>query len=133
MSKNTHSQAGFTIVELLITIILLALAVPVLGSLVSMLSGVNDRARDLALIHALAENKIESLRSAGFGNLALGTTSFTSELPSSIATPRSAQYVVTSVSTPLKQVQITISYNDHGQTRTLNYRTYIGELGVGQY
>ncbi len=133
MSKNTHSQAGFTIVELLITIVLLALAVPVLGSLVSMLSGVNDRARDMAIIHALAENKVESLRSAGFGNLAVGTVTFTSELPSTIATPRSAQYVVTSPSVALKQVQITISYNDHGQTRTLNYRTYVGELGVGQY
>jgi prepilin-type N-terminal cleavage/methylation domain-containing protein len=130
---RTQKQSGFTIVELIVTIVILALSVPVMASLVSMLSSLNDRARDMAQIHALTEYKIEALRSIGFSGLTNGTTSFASELPSTIATPRSASYTISSHSTSMKQVDLTVSYNDHGATRSFSYRTYIGELGVGQY
>jgi prepilin-type N-terminal cleavage/methylation domain-containing protein len=130
---RTQKQSGFTIVELVVTMVILALAVPVMASLVSMLGSLNDRARDMAQLHALTEYKVEALRSIGFSGLTNGTTSFTSELPATIATPRSASYTISSHSTSIKQVDISISYNDHGTTRSFGYRTYIGELGVGQY
>jgi prepilin-type N-terminal cleavage/methylation domain-containing protein len=130
---RSHKQSGFTIVELVVTIVILALSVPVMASLVNLLSSLNDRARDMAQIHALTEHKIEALRSMGFTTLTNGTTNFTSELSSSIAAPRSATYTISSASSSVKQIDVSVSYNDHGTTRTLSYRTYIGELGVGQY
>lgn len=99
----------------------------------SMIDSLNDRARDRASVNALVENKVEGLRSISFVGLTDGTTDFTSELPASIGAPRSAVYTVSSVSPALKQVDVVVTYNDHGQTRTTTYRTYIGELGVGQY
>lgn len=126
-------QAGFTIIELLIAIAVVGILVPTLGGFINTLNGLNDRARDLNLANSLAENKTESLRSMGFTALSDGTTTFTSELPATLGSPKSATYTVSTPNTGIKQVDMTISYTDHGTTRTMQYRTYVGELGVGQY
>lgn len=131
MSK--FSQDGFTIVELLVVTVIFALTVPALASMITTLDSINDRARDLSYVNALVENKAESLRSISFVGLSNGTTDFSSELPATISQPRSATYTISTVSPALKQVEMNITYNDHGRTRNLVYKTYIGELGVGQY
>ncbi len=130
---SRNLEQGFTMVELLVTIIVLSILVPAFVTMITTLDSINDRARDMAAVHALAEYKIEGLRSINFTGLTNGTTNFTNELPATIAVPRSATYTVSSVNAALKQVDIAVSYNDHGSTRNLSYRTYIGELGVGQY
>lgn len=132
LTYKDRSQ-GFTITELVVTLTLLAVTVPALAGFISTLSGTNDRARDMATIQGLVENKVESLRSASFTSLTDGTTTFTSELASTIASPRSATYTVSTLNAALKQVDVAVTFNDHGTARTLNYRTYVGELGVGQY
>lgn len=131
MSRKT--EKGFTIIELLIAIAVVGILVPTLVGFVTTLNRLNDRARDLTLINSLAENKIESLRSIGYSGIDPGTTSFSGELPITLGNPKSASYVVTSPNTGIRQIDLTISYNDHGSTQTVQYRTYIGELGVGQY
>lgn len=120
-------------VELVVTISVFAIIVPALASMLGQLDSVNDKARDMAVVHALVENKVESLRSISFTGLTDGSTDFTGELPQTVAAPRSASYTVSAVNAALKQVDVSITYNDHGATRNLTYRTYIGELGVGQY
>lgn len=130
---TSKRPSGFTVVELLVTIGLLALAVPALATLINTVSAINDRSRDLASVHALVENKMESLRSISYTGLTNGTTDFSSELAATIAQPRSATYTISSLNASVKQVDVSVSYNDHGETRNLTYRTYIGELGVGQY
>ncbi len=127
------SEQGFTIIELLVTIAVVGIMVPTLAGFVNTLNRFNDRARDLTLVNSLAENKVESLRSVGYSAINTGTTSFVSELPTSIGSPRTATYTVTIPTTGIKQVDVAVSYNDHGTTQSVNYRTYIGELGVGQY
>lgn len=131
VAKTT--EQGFTIIELLVTIAVVGIMVPTLVGFVNTLNRFNDRARDLTLVNSLAENKVESLRSIGFSSINTGTVSFTSEMPASLGSPRSADYTVTVPSTGIKQIDMTISYNDHGTTQSVNYKTYIGELGVGQY
>jgi prepilin-type N-terminal cleavage/methylation domain-containing protein len=127
------TEQGFTIIELLVTIAVVGIMVPTLAGFVNTLNRFNDRARDLTLVNSLAENKIEGLRSIGYSGISNGTTSFVSELPASIGSPRTATYVVTTPNTGIKQVDLTITFNDHGSTQSVTYRTYIGELGVGQY
>jgi prepilin-type N-terminal cleavage/methylation domain-containing protein len=132
-SVTKKTERGFTTVELLITIAVVGILVPTLAGFINTLNRLNDRARDMSIINSLAENKVEGLRSIGFGGLSTGTTDFTSELPVTIGSPRSATYSITSPNSAIKQVDVTVTYNDHGTSRTLNYRTYVGELGVGQY
>lgn len=133
MKYSTRQQNGFTIIELIVSIVVFAILVPAIASFLALLDDMNDRARDTAIINALAENKVESLRSAKYTSLTNGTTDFTSELPQTISKPRSATYQVTAPNSGLKQVDLNITYNDHGRQKTLSYKTYVGELGVGQY
>lgn len=126
-------QAGFTIIELLVVTVVFAVTVPALASMISLLGSINGRARDLSTIHALVENKVESLRSISFTGMIDGTTDFTGELPATISPPRSATHTISAISPSLKQIEVNVTYSDRGQPRNLTYKTYIGELGVGQY
>jgi len=131
--RHKCRASGFTIIELIVAIAVFAILVPAIATFLNMLNVLNDQAADTAIINALAENKVESLRSAKYNSLANGTTDFTNELPATIAKPRSATYQVTTPQTGLKEVNLSVTYSDHGQQKTLTYKTYIGELGVGQY
>lgn len=130
MKKNS---LGFTTVELLISISMIGIIVPSVIGLTTTINKLNNRANDLNTINSLAENKIESLRSLGFTGLNNGTTVFTNELPPSIGNPRSATYTVSSPQPDIRQVDIQINYTDHGTAQSASYRTYVGEVGVGQY
>lgn len=133
---RTHTKTderGFTIIELLVTIAVIGILVPSLMAFVSTLSRLNDRTRDITLVNSLAENKVESLRSIGYSGVNVGSTNFSSELPDSIASPKSATYTVTTPNPGIKQIDMTITFNDHGINQSVQYRTLIGELGVGQY
>lgn len=125
-------SAGFTIVEVLIALGLFAIVVPLFTVAITSLTAINNRARDLTLANMVAQNKIEILRSAGYNSISEGTVDFTSELPSTLAEPRSASYEVTAPATGVKAVSVTISYKDYKNTNTVQYETIISELGVGQ-
>lgn len=125
-------SAGFTIAEILITLALFAVIVPAFTVGITNLTAVNNRARDLSLANMVAQNKVELLRSAGYNSVSLGTTDFSSELPSTLGSPKSASYTVTSPETGVKEVTVSISYKDYRTTRDLQFKTYVSELGVGQ-
>lgn len=125
-------SSGFTVIEVLIGIGLFGLIMP---SIILALVGVarlNDRAGDLTRANILAEQKFESLRSAGYNSLSNGTVSFTNELDSSFSPPKSASYTVTTPTTGVKAIEVSIQYTDQGQSRTISFKSQISELGVAQ-
>lgn len=123
---------GFTVIELLITIAVFGIVLPAMAAGINNLIVLNNRARDLSLANLIAENKTEQLRNAGYNSLSVGTVSFSGELPAELAPPKSAIYTVTNPSAGLAEISITISYKDYSQTRSLQYKTRVSELGVGQ-
>lgn len=128
--------AGFTVLEVILTTTIAGFILAGITTMINNLNVINDRARDLTLANALAENKIESLRSASFTALPtpVSVVDFSNELPITLASPRSANYRIgDGPEINIRQVDIQIIYNDHGSPRELNYRSYVGELGVGQY
>ena len=126
-----RDSKGFTIVEMLVALALFAIIIPAITLGLSTLTQLNNRARDLTLISIIAENKIESLRSMGYNSVIVGTTTFTSELPSEIASPKTATLTVAQ-GTGLKTIDVSIQYTDYRNSRTINYKSVIGETGVGQ-
>lgn len=128
-----HGQAGFTIVELIVTIIVSAIIIGVVNLALVNQTHIGQRNRDLVAANSYVEAKVESLRSAGFKALAIGNTDITSELPAELSAPRSATLTVSTVDDATKKIDISVTYNDQGTSRTYQYSTYIGELGVGQY
>lgn len=123
---------GFTIVEILVVIAVAGVMIVSLNSVVTGYLHVAQRGRYLSLANSYVEAKVEALRNTGYNSLSLGSSSLTSGLPSQLPPSRSGSMVVTSPSGGLKQVDITVSYNDQGQSNSYAYTTYIGELGVGQ-
>jgi prepilin-type N-terminal cleavage/methylation domain-containing protein len=131
MNKKCR-QHGFTIVELMITVVLAGIIIPAVATALSSLAVINKVSRDQALTNALVQNKTEYLRSIGYNAVAVGTTSFTGEMSGTIGSPKSASYTVSSPTTGVKQIDISISFTEYRTTKNLAYRTYISELGVGQ-
>ncbi len=131
-NRLTKDQLGFTVIEVMIGIALFAVIVPSIIFAVVSLNQVNDRAADLTFANVLAENKIESLRSAGYNSLTDGTYDFTADLTPTFTLPRQANYIITSPETGIKQIEVNIEYTDKGVLRQLQYKSLIGELGVAQ-
>lgn len=131
--KTSKNNSGFTIVELLVTIVVGVLFTIALGLIVSTHTHISQQNLDLATANSFAEQKIEELRSKGFLSLNTGSTNITNELPSQLASPRSGTLVISDQSTGLKKIELAITYNDQGKAKTYQYSTYVGELGVGQY
>jgi type II secretory pathway pseudopilin PulG len=131
MNKN-RPLSGFTIVELVITIVIAGFIIPAVAIAITNLSVINKISRDKALANMLVQNKIETLRSAGYNALSNGTTSFASELPNTISSPKSASYTISSPATGIKQIDVNVSFTEYNVTKNLTFRTYISELGVGQ-
>lgn len=125
-------SAGYTIVELLVSIAVAGVLFGTLSEVVTSYVHTAQRGRYLNIANSYVEAEVESLRNIGYNGIALGTTNLTSSLSAQLPPNRSASLTVTSPSTGLKQADITISYNDQGKLNSYSYTTYIGELGVGQ-
>ena len=132
MTRQPINSRGFSIVELVVAISVLGIFVIGLTTVLSNLQILNNRAKDLSVANGLAEKKIEALRSADYVALSNDTVDFVDELPDTLGSPRTAVYVVSTVNASLKKVAVTITYNESGNQRTIDYATFIGELGVGQ-
>jgi prepilin-type N-terminal cleavage/methylation domain-containing protein len=132
MKSTKLSQAGFTLVELLVAIAVGAVVTLSLTQVVTGYIHLSQRGRYLNMTNAYAEAKIEALRNQGYNAVAIGSSSLTSELPGQLPVGKNGTMNVTQSSAGLKQVDLTITYKDQGQDNTYTYRTYLGELGVGQ-
>ncbi|MBX4199347.1 hypothetical protein KW789_00410 [Candidatus Saccharibacteria bacterium] len=128
---KSKDEAGFSIVELIISIVVGVTFISSMNLVVDNYTILGKRSRNLVLTNSYAEAKIEGLRNSGYNALTIGTTSLTSELPSQLPS-RSGSMSITQYQTGVRQVDISINYNDLGVTRAYSYRTYVGELGVGQ-
>jgi type II secretory pathway pseudopilin PulG len=124
-------EGGFTVLELLISIALIGIIIPTVYLAINSLLVINKRSRNISLVNIAAENKVESLRSTGYNNIPSGTSSFSSELPDELSSPKNATLVI-STSNGKKVIDINISFRDFDRQRSVQYKTIISETGVGQ-
>jgi prepilin-type N-terminal cleavage/methylation domain-containing protein len=133
MNKHSSaSQAGFTLVELLVAIAVGAVVTMSLTQVVTSYLHVSQRGRYLYTANSFVEAKVEGLRNQGYNAIPIGTTDITSQLPAKLPPKSTASMIVSAPATGLKQIDITVTYKDNGLTNSYAYTTYMGELGVGQ-
>lgn len=75
---------------------------------------------------------MEELRSIGYNSIGTGTVNISNTLPITLGRTRSGYYTISSPNAGIKEVVLTLTIVHRGGTKTLNYKTDIGELGVGQ-
>ncbi|MFZ2494197.1 MAG: type II secretion system protein [Candidatus Saccharimonadales bacterium] len=139
MKRSSVSQSGFTIIELVITIVLIGILLPTIVMFLNSITNMNGRASTMSTVNAYVENKIEGFRSAGFKAIPVtsGPVAFTgaAALPVTIPSPHNATYDVQFVDPAdpsIKKVTVTVSFRAFNGTETHTYVTYLGEIGVGQ-
>lgn len=139
MKRPIHNQAGFTIVELLITLTILTTAYIAFNSLFVSVEHISDRSNEFILANAAAAAKMQAYENTQFENINIAdlqeeieVEDFEPSLPAELNGPRSAKVYSTMLSPTLKRVRVTITYEDFADGEEVTYVNLIHESGLGR-
>jgi type IV pilus assembly protein PilV len=114
--KRTHEQ-GFTFVEVMVALVILAIGILALAELqFTSLKG-NSSSKATTAAVAVAETKMEEIRSAGYTNIAAEAP--TQVTASGLTFTREVQVTTNSPMTNAKTVTVTVSWVEGSMTRTI--------------
>lgn len=126
-------EAGFTIIELLVTIVVTGLVVAAIASLIITIGSAQRSTQLLETATRAGERQIESLRNNMYNTLEPGVDiDFTDELPAQLPDPKSGTVEVSEPTEGLRRVDVTITYQDGRRERNVQLSSVIGQLGIGQ-
>ena len=130
MNKNTR---GFTIVELIISIIVIGIVVMALSSLFVSIQNTQTQANYKENATRAAQREIETLRNNNYNALVTGSTiDFTNQLSPKLPKGSSGTVVVSEPTSGLKRVDATVSYPDGNKTHKVQLSSLIGVIGITQ-
>lgn len=132
--RSSRNQAGFTLIELIITASFVAAASAAIVSIFITVGKINKQSRNMAIVTALAQEKIEVYRDGGYAALAIGspTEDFSSKLPANLGSPKSAVTNVSLAQSGLKKVDIMITYTEEGRPKHIQLTTLMAEKGINR-
>lgn len=124
-TRTARHLRGFTLLELMITLVVLAIGVLALGQLMPAGSRAMNRSRSVTSGTAFAAQKLEDLKALAWtdASLAAGTHTDTSG--------KYARTWIITDNTPLagtKKVEVTVSWPSSSGTRSTVVRTYLTQL-----
>lgn len=132
----THkSEGGFTLIELVVTSVVLSTMFLAILGLFGTLRDINARANNLTIATEAAQQQLESFRNLPYGSVTVGTLDTTSQLATypMLGTARSSSSAVTLVdSRGLKQLEISLTYFDRGIQKQLQVSTLIALNGINR-
>lgn len=133
MHKLRNNQSGLTLIEIVITVMVIGLVAVSIVSLMTTTQQIQLQTRYLESATYAAQTEVESLRNMNYSNLDPGSTiDFSDELPDDL--PRGSTGTVT-ISEPvngLRRVDVAVAYPIHDDTRTVRVSSLIGVLGITQ-
>lgn len=126
-------QDGFTIIELLVTIVVSSLIILAVASLFITISRAQNSTRLLEVASRAGEQQIESLRNENYGQLEPDSSiDFAASLPESLPSPRTAQVAISEPTDGIRRVDVTITYKDGNRNKTVKLSSLIGQIGITQ-
>lgn len=127
------NASGFTLVELMVTVVVLGIVITSLGGLYYSMQVIEVQGQHLDIATRAADTEIEDLRNNGYDSLTTGSTiNFTSSLPSELPHGATAKAVVSQPVSGLKRVDVTVAYTDYGKAENVTLSSEIGIIGIGQ-
>lgn len=131
--KHKQSQLGFTLVELVVTVVVLGIVITSLGGLYYSMQVMAVQSQHYDLAVRAARTEIEDLRNSGYDALTPGSTiNFTSSLPSQLPSGKSGTATVSEPASGLRRVDVTITYTDYGKAQNITLSSDIGIIGIRQ-
>lgn len=127
------SSDGFTLVELLVTIVVIGLTIPGINNIFISIQDMQRQSANADSATRAAVREIELLRNDNYGALTPGQViNFTDQLPASLHGAKSGQVVVSQPATDLRRVDVTVTYTVNGAPRTVVLSSLIGVIGLTQ-
>jgi type II secretory pathway pseudopilin PulG len=128
-----RQQAGFTIPELLVTIVFMGFAFIGITELYLNIQRIQEETAYVQIASHAAQTEIESLRNANYNSLTVGQNiNFSNSLPTMLPGPRTGTVVVSQPMSGLIRVNVTVAYMDHGVSRNVELSSLIGVIGISQ-
>lgn len=126
-------QLGFTIPELLVTIVFMGFAFIGITELYLSIQDIQEQTAYVQIASHAAQTEIESLRNSNYNSLTPGQNiNFTSSIPSGLPGPVSGTAVVSAPMSGLVRVDATVSYTEHGNLHHVELSSLIGIIGISQ-
>lgn len=124
---------GFTLVELLVTIIVIGLVFAGLSNIFISIQRAQVQTSYLESATRAAQRQVESLRNSNYNSLVVGENiNFSDSLPDTLPSNSTGNVVVTEPSPGLKRVEVTVSYTYGGDSRDVTLSSLIGVIGIVQ-
>lgn len=132
-SVARQKQAGFTIPELLVTIVFIGFAFVAITQLYLSIQRIQEQTSWLQSASHAAQTEVESLRNNNYSQLIAGQTiDFSPQLPTTLPGPRVGTVNISEPQAGLKRVDVTVSYSDHGTPQQVELTSLIGIIGISQ-
>lgn len=126
------SSDGFTLVELLVTIIVIGVVFTGLSSIFISIQRAQVKTSYLESATRAAQKQIESLRNINYNNLTTGQNINFSDKLIDLPSGSTGNVAVTEPSPGLKRVDVTVSYSYEGQAKDVMLSSLIGVIGIAQ-
>lgn len=129
---------GFTVIELLITLFVVAAAFLLISTTYSMVARMTDKSEDFLSANSIAYQKLQRYENDEFTNIPSGPVDapyevdFGAELPSSLSGPTEAKVFITDQTPTLKYIFVRLTYHSTGIKQTLEYGSYVQQGGLGR-
>lgn len=140
LKLKSSNEAGFSLVELLITMIIIGVLFGAFLVTFTSIQNINKKALDINAANTIAYAKVQEYENKNFTDLPTTTPTgtlvqvenFSSSLPNSLESPRVATVSVNTVSSTLKQVVVNIQFGSGPSQRTIQYADFIQKNGLGR-
>lgn len=137
MKKN---ESGFSVVELLITLIIIGVAFGAFMVTFTSIQSINKKALDISKANTFAFAKLQEYENKSFTLIPATTPTgtlvmvedFSSSLPTTLASPRVAKVFVNTSSSTLKQVVVSVTFGSGTNERQVEYANFIQANGLGR-
>ena len=135
-------KSGFTTIEVLISLFIMTILISISLGIVLLSNQINARTRAYSEANSLVFSKIQEYELRNYGDIANGSGASNFEIEDfsdEVLANTEVEYTAASakvrsqpVSGSLKKIIVTVVYSHLGETRDIEYATYIQMGGVGR-